>query len=602
MSLAENAIPQLIVQKVDIPQGDDNNVKQVINQDLIIYVLAIPDLENTASLQAFIQTDSDIGKNNQVSQNTRQTIPDFPLFPIHYTSPNSEAIDKNNLSLDFNEFINNDRILEAVQFSNQQIYVEGNNNSVDLYAQQIVYDLSWYDRNGLDSDYIFDENITFDDFLEDFAGNYLIDSVQVGVQDVRVFGGNNHIVQQLDQTLATFIFLDQDFALELQENSSGLPPVQFVFQESFLDSNNNTIEQIIHQNIQFDFSFSDEASNQLGELTGEQLRDPNFDIDDFILPILDNTVESSSLFENHEVLANQKNLQIVDTFGDNNTDIKDNSQIVVLGESETKQLVFGSPNQDNLVVGLSDDFDGLQDLVLTGKGDDRVDLSNAFVGLNISPFFIPTNTVVRAGKGSDRIIAYRGDEIYGDGDDDLLETAEGGGENSFYGGLGNDTIIAGTNDTLVGNQGDDLLNGNEGEEVLYGGKDDDTLNGNGGNDRLFGNQGDDLLNGNEGEDILYGGKDDDTLKGGDGNDQLWGNWGDDLLEGGEGIDTFVLGIGIDTIEDFQTGVDLIGLSGNLTFDELSFSQSNILLNNQILAILSGVDATSLTEADFVVMA
>jgi hypothetical protein len=368
MSLSQNAIPQLGIQEVDISEGDSNYVKQVINQDIIIYALKIPHLKKTAGIQSFIQTDRDIGTNNQVSQNIQQTTPDFPLFPPNYTQSKSLARNKNNLSLDFNEFINNDGVLESVQFTNQQAYVEGNDNSLDFYSEQRIYDISGYDRFGVNPDYVFDETVTFADFLENFASDNLIDSAQLGVQDVRVFGDDNNIVQELDQSLATFIFLDEDFTLESRGKSSDVSPVQFAFQESFLDTNNNIIEQTINQNIQFDFSFSDKLSNKLRDLTGAELTNPNFNIDDFILPILDNRVRGSSLFENHEVLANQKNQQTSDVLGNDNTEIKNNNQIIIFDDNEARELVFESPNS-TFEAGLTNYFDDLQDFVFTGNSN-----------------------------------------------------------------------------------------------------------------------------------------------------------------------------------------------------------------------------------------
>ena len=363
-SLAQNAIPQLVIQEVDIPEGDGNYVKQVINQDIIIYVLKFPDFEHTAGIQSFIRTDSDIGINNQVSQNIHQTTTDFPFFSPNYAQSSSLATDNNNFSLDFNEFINNDGVLEAVQFTNQQAYVEGNDNSLDFYSEQRIYDISGYSKFGFNPDYVLDGNKSFDNFLENFARDNLIDSVQLGVQDVRVLGSDNNIVQELEQSLATFIFLDEDFTRELPENSSDSPPVQFIFQESFLDSNNNIIEQTIHQNIQFELSLIEEVSNQGTELTGAELTNPNFDIDNFILPILDNGVAGSSLGENHEVVANQKNQQTTYVFGNNNTDIKNNNQILILRENETRELVFESPN-NIFEAGLTNYFEGLQDFSFT---------------------------------------------------------------------------------------------------------------------------------------------------------------------------------------------------------------------------------------------
>lgn len=367
MSLSPNAIPQLVIQEIDIPEGDSNYIKQVINQDIIIHVLEIPDLENQTGIQSFIQTDSDIGTNNQVSQNIHQTTVDFPLFSTNSSPSNYQFIDNNNFSLEFDEFINNDDVLDTVQFINQQAFVEGNNNSLDFYSEQRIYDLSGYDEFGFNSDYVFDEDIAFDDFLENFASDNLLDSAQLSVQDIRVFGDDNNIIQELDQSIDTFIILDEDYSQGLTEQSDNLSPVQFAFQESFLDNNHNLIEQNINQNIQFDFSFSDELTGS----NGAELANPNFNIDDFILPILDNTIEGSPLFENHEVLANQSNQQTSDVFGNNNTDITNNNQIIIISEDETRELVFENPN-NTFEAGLTNYFDGQDDFVFPGNDNNQV--------------------------------------------------------------------------------------------------------------------------------------------------------------------------------------------------------------------------------------
>jgi hypothetical protein len=43
---------------------------------------------------------------------------------------------------------------------------------------------------------------------------------------------------------------------------------------------------------------------------------------------------------------------------------------------------------------------------------------------------------------------------------------------------------------------------------------------------------------------------------------------------------------------------VIGLTEGLTFDALSFSSSSILLDEETLAVLNGIDTTTLTEDDF----
>jgi hypothetical protein len=62
-----------------------------------------------------------------------------------------------------------------------------------------------------------------------------------------------------------------------------------------------------------------------------------------------------------------------------------------------------------------------------------------------------------------------------------------------------------------------------------------------------------------------------------------------------------MGEGTDVITDFQVGIDFIGLAGGLTFEQLSFSGSQITLNSEILGTLTGVNTTTLTEASFVLV-
>jgi glycerate kinase len=69
------------------------------------------------------------------------------------------------------------------------------------------------------------------------------------------------------------------------------------------------------------------------------------------------------------------------------------------------------------------------------------------------------------------------------------------------------------------------------------------------------------------------------------------------------LDTFVLANaeGTDTTQDFEDGIDLIGLAGGLTFGALTFSGSDILSGSETLATLTGFDATALTSDDFVLV-
>ncbi|WP_373504096.1 calcium-binding protein [Aestuariivirga sp.] len=107
------------------------------------------------------------------------------------------------------------------------------------------------------------------------------------------------------------------------------------------------------------------------------------------------------------------------------------------------------------------------------------------------------------------------------------------------------------------------------DDVLEGSACADLLTGWGGDDVLLGRGGDDILEGGDGDDVLAGNRGDDYLEGGAGNDVLRGGPGADTLSGGDGSDVFdyndiadsVGGGGRDTITDFETGIDLIDLSG-----------------------------------------
>ncbi|MEZ5616210.1 MAG: putative Ig domain-containing protein [Rhodocyclaceae bacterium] len=76
----------------------------------------------------------------------------------------------------------------------------------------------------------------------------------------------------------------------------------------------------------------------------------------------------------------------------------------------------------------------------------------------------------------------------------------------------------------------------DGEDVLYGTNEEDTMDAGAGNDIALGLDGNDSILGGDGNDLIHGGDGDDMLDGGDGDDGVYGGWGADTLLGGPGHD------------------------------------------------------------------
>lgn len=119
-----------------------------------------------------------------------------------------------------------------------------------------------------------------------------------------------------------------------------------------------------------------------------------------------------------------------------------------------------------------------------------------------------------------------------------------------------------------GTDGNDLINGSDwsdqidaaaGHDTIYADIGDDLVFAGSGDDFLFGNTGDDTLSGQDGQDELVGGLGADVLQGGAGTDHLWG--GIYAADGSQDRFVFESGCGIDYVHDFETGLDILDLSG-----------------------------------------
>ncbi|WP_198648796.1 SdrD B-like domain-containing protein [Cyanothece sp. BG0011] len=96
-----------------------------------------------------------------------------------------------------------------------------------------------------------------------------------------------------------------------------------------------------------------------------------------------------------------------------------------------------------------------------------------------------------------------------------------------------------------------------------------------------------------------------AIVGTDADEYILGIAENDTRTGQGGSDIFVLksNQGTDTITDFELGVDSIGLSGGLSYNQLALDSlgENTLIsyNNQALLVLNGVNSNHLTNNDFV---
>ncbi|EAR49954.1 possible secreted protease [Oceanicola granulosus HTCC2516] len=289
----------------------------------------------------------------------------------------------------------------------------------------------------------------------------------------------------------------------------------------------------------------------------------------------------------------------------------------VLAGGTGADILDGGAGRDRLAGGAGDDrlsggaaADRLSggaggDSLFGGSGTDRLDGGDGRDALRGGQ----EADVLYGGEADDRLWGGSGDDSLrgGDGDDEIRG---GKGDDRFHGGSGDDRLVGGEGDDRVrGGAGDDTMIGRNGEDRLKGRNGDDLLLGGKGDDRLRGGNAEDVLKGGDGDDLLHGGRGDDRLRGGDGEDLLRGGSGTDDLVGGADADSFILKLGdgashwrdADRIRDFEDGIDLIGLAGELTYNDLSIHARRgaavVRDDGEILAIVDGA-AGQLTAADF----
>ncbi|MGF1673973.1 MAG: hypothetical protein ACFCUV_09850 [Rivularia sp. (in: cyanobacteria)] len=204
----------------------------------------------------------------------------------------------------------------------------------------------------------------------------------------------------------------------------------------------------------------------------------------------------------------------------------------LVAEQQETELVSGNTDGSPLIATLNGSFDGINDTVFTGAGNDEIDV--------LSTSLIAGRNRINSGSGDDIIFISSKD-------------------NRVFGGAGNDELDA--TDSMGGNR----MSGGEGDDIFYLGM----------NDRALGGAGDDQFY------VQSGG--DNILSGGTGADQFW-------------IVSAELPEAANTIIDFEIGTDVIGILGSASLGiDASTLELNVVDGNteigfagQTLAMLNGV--------------
>jgi Ca2+-binding RTX toxin-like protein len=209
-------------------------------------------------------------------------------------------------------------------------------------------------------------------------------------------------------------------------------------------------------------------------------------------------------------------------------------------------LIIHGNNLDNSITGTA------ANVTLYGNGGN--DWLKANVDPN-SPYGLnPGHALVDGGSGNDTLMGNAATVYKGDlGTDTASFSAATSNLNIT---LDNKTNDGATNDhanvmsdveNVIGGSGNDKITGSSANNILRGGKGNDSLYGGGGADALFGEERNDVLDGGSGDDYLQGWTGNDALFGRDGNDKLDAGDGDDYLEGNGGNDTLTGGTGRDKL-------------------------------------------------------
>jgi len=238
-----------------------------------------------------------------------------------------------------------------------------------------------------------------------------------------------------------------------------------------------------------------------------------------------------------------------------------------------EDVLSGGNGGDSYIFYGGDDIDTVNDLGSSSGGDDTV---------YIQSYRAENATVVRQNATSETIVLHFGDDRV------ALANTLGG---THAGAI--ERIVFGDGEvwdqaTLVAKIGQTRVDASTTSSA-----DGDSLLGTRSADTLEGQGGDDIITALDGNDVLEGGSGNDTLRGGGDNDTLDGGSGNDLLVGDDGADTFVLslGMGQDTIGDFDVAVDSLDLSALSPAEQAAITITTDGDGNEVHTLSDGSSVT-----------
>ena len=200
---------------------------------------------------------------------------------------------------------------------------------------------------------------------------------------------------------------------------------------------------------------------------------------------------------------------------------------------------------------------GFASTVLAGSGDDSIRVVNNGTvdggAGNDFLFAAGTNTTLSGGTGNDTFIVSitPGSIDGGDGFDRIVLKGSHTLDEADYTSIERWQVDSGSSASFANFTTDLLVSGPwSGTQASV----------------IVGGSGNDMISSNTGSDTIFGGAGNDTMSGGAGDDRIGGGSGTDFLTGGSGADQFMfdrldVGTGMDTITDFEVGVDRITLEG-----------------------------------------